>query len=155
VLREAEDRGLPHPVLEEARRALSRVIDPEVEKQLFFREEVGRLNLPEEDVASYREQIRQARTSRLIIGNRTPEQQTQAVVERFYRAYFTPGRLEHLRDLLMDLALYFHRRGEPSCTGPLLEYAEGLRRVQAALSPEAASRHPFLQFLVYRSLVEE
>ncbi|MFW6181194.1 MAG: hypothetical protein ACOC8N_05545 [Spirochaetota bacterium] len=155
VLRDAEDRGLPHPVLEEARGALSRVIDPELEKQLFFREEVGWLELPDEEVSGYREQVRQARSSRLIIGNLTPEQRVEAVEERFYRAYFTPRRLEHLCVQLMDLALYFHRRGEPSFTGLLLEYAEGLRRVQASLSPDAASGHPFLQYLVYRSLIEE
>lgn len=155
VLREAEDRQVPHPVIEEIPRALSRVMTPDLEKQLFSREEVGGLGLPEEETASFREQIGQARSSRLIIGDRTPQERVQAVIERFYRAYFTPRRLDAVRTLLLDLALYFHRRGMHGFTGVLLEYADGLRRVQGAPSAAAASRHPFLQFLVYRSLLVE
>lgn len=153
VLAHAEDRSLPHPVIEESARTMTRVIPSDVEKQLFSRPEVGGLGLPEEDVAPYREQIREARSSRLIIGNQTPQERVEAVAARFYRTYFTPRRLDYCRTVLLDVALYFFRQGLHSFTGALLGYAQGLRGISVA--PAAAARHPFLHYLIYRSLLSD
>jgi hypothetical protein len=146
-----EGAGEPvvHPVREIPEARLSRIITPEEEKRIFSVPEVGGMMLPEEDVAETRKQIAEARASRLVLANKTPEERMQAILLRFYRTYFTPERLDDLSTRLLDVAAALHHRGARGITRLLVHYADSLR--SPALVPE---KHPLLNFLAYRAFMQ-
>jgi hypothetical protein len=143
-----------HPVLDRTRGQFNRIVSAESERALFSRPEIARLSLPDEATAEYREQIESARSSRLIVANMSPQERVKSIIDRFHRTYFTPRKLEYIRNLLLDLALYFVNQGEREPADVLIRYAEGLRAAGTA-GASALSKHPFLQFLVYRAFMNQ
>jgi len=63
-----------HPVLDLVSATTSRIATPTEEKRLFSEKELARIMLPEDDVREYREKIEEAMKSRLILGNKNPQQ---------------------------------------------------------------------------------
>ena len=124
---------------------ISRLFNPEYEKQLFQIPEVAGLSLPPEDMREFREEIDAARKSTLILYGKSPDERISQVLERLFSAYFTPERRALYRELLLDIALLLHGRGQTEYARLLVDYA--VRLVGAAFS---AREHPFLRFLVYR-----
>jgi hypothetical protein len=137
-----------HPVFEEVRSRLNRIRKPAEERELFSLEEIGGMALPQEDIAVFRDQIEKARESRLVVQGMTPEERVHSVMQRFYRSYFTPERLEDLSLRLLDTALSFQCRGMKEYALLLIEYAERL------LSPNlTAEKHPLLGYLTYKAIM--
>ena len=145
-----EDRGgqMNHPVLGLVSHAQSQIQVPFEEKRLFSEKEIGRLLLPEEDVHQYREKIGEAKGSRLIIDNKSPQQRVEETIDRFCTVYFTPERREALCERLFDIALFFHHKGEKEYTQILVHYGESLLSRTLEIK-----KHPVVQFLTYRAFL--
>jgi hypothetical protein len=137
-----------HPALGLVPATLSRIATPTEEKRLFSEKEIGRLVLPEDEVHEYSEQIEEAMKSRLIIGNRNPQQRVEQIIDRFCTVYFTEEKRRALREMLLDIALFFHHKGESEYTRILVDYGEGLLRKVVDIKS-----HPVVQFLTYRAFL--
>jgi hypothetical protein len=140
--------GMNHPVLGLVSQALSQIQVPSEEKRLFSEKEIGRIALPEEDVHQYREKIGEAKSSRLIIDNKSPQQRVEETIDRFCAVYFTQKRREALCERLFDTALYFHHKGEKEYTQILVRYGESLLNRTLEIK-----KHPVVQFLTYRAFL--
>ena len=145
---EDRDGQMNHPVLGLVSHALSQIAMPSEEKRLFSEKEIGRLLLPEEDVHQYREKIGEAKGSRLIIDNKSPQQRVEETIDRFCTVYFTPERREALCERLFDIALFFHHKGEKEYTQILVHYGESLLSRILEIK-----KHPVVQFLTYRAFL--
>ncbi len=145
-----EGRGgiMNHPVLGLVSHALSQIVTPAEEKRLFSEKEIGRLLLPEEDVNQYREKVEEAKGSRLIIDNKSPQQRVEQTIDRFCTVYFTPERREALCERLFDIALFFHHKGEKEYTRILVHYGESVLNRTFEIK-----KHPIVQFLTYRAFL--
>jgi len=140
--------GMNHPVLGLVSHALSQIQVPSEEKRLFSEKEIGRIALPEEDVHEYREKIGEAKGSRLIIDNKSPQQRVEQTIDRFCTVYFTQKRREALCERLFDIALFFHHKGEKEYTQILVHYGESLLNRTFEIK-----KHPVVQFLTYRAFL--
>jgi hypothetical protein len=137
-----------HPVLSFVHSRVSRIHSPDEERRFLNIPEVGIMMLPDEDVRDYRERIEEARKSRLVIGNMTPEERVRDVVERFYMSYFTPERIFFFRERLFDIALSCYHRGMEDQAHLILSFA-----MRLAEPGESLKAHPLIQYLVYNSLI--
>ena len=145
---QAGKERVEHPVHAQAGSRLNRIRRPAEEREIFSHEEIGGMTLPEEEVAVFREEIVKARESRLVVQGRTPEERVRDVMQRFYKNYFTPERLEDLSIRLLDTALAYHYRGMQEYTRLLMDYAEGL--LSPNLVPE---KHPLLGYLTFKAIM--
>jgi hypothetical protein len=137
-----------HPARALSGTRLSRIVNPDEERKLFTLPEIGGMTLPEEEVGEFRRQVADARESRLVLRNMTPEERVQEILSRFYRLYFIRERLEDLSTRLLDTALALHRRGMHHYTKLLVDYADSLLQPGPAME-----RHPLLNFLVYKTFL--
>jgi len=150
VLLDKEEKEVEHPVISLVPVSISRILSPDEEKKIFTMREVGALMLPEEDERELKAKIEEAGRSKLIIGNKTPEERTEETLDHFYSTYFTPQKLAFYRGLLLDVALSCYYRKLTRYARILVEYANRL------VSPRLVPRdHPFLNFLVYRAIMPE
>jgi hypothetical protein len=141
---------VPHPVLSLVGSPVGRILHPDEERKLFGTHEVARLTLVGDEVSRYRERVREARKSRLIVGNRSPEERTADVIDGFISVHFTPVRREIYCTALFDLALYFDRSGMRDEAKMLVDYGRGLREAGPSLKD-----HPVVRFLVYKEFLLE
>jgi hypothetical protein len=141
---------VPHPVLALLGSRVSRILHPDEERKLFGMSEVARLALVGEEVPRYRERVLEARKSRLIVGNRSPEERTADVIDGFVSVHFTPSRREIYCALLFDLALFYARAGMQEEARVLVDYGRGLRTAGPSLKD-----HPVVRFLVYKEFTLE
>ncbi|MFW6138438.1 MAG: hypothetical protein ACOC7U_04615 [Spirochaetota bacterium] len=135
-----------HPVLESMGGSVSQLLRPGDENKLFKIQEVTRLTLPDEEVQEYKKKIEEARKSRLIVENKTPQEREKDIIEKFYKFYFTMEKRRDYREILLDTALYYLKNGEQDPARILVEYAN--RLLSPALSP---SDHPLISYLVNRT----
>jgi hypothetical protein len=141
---------VPHPVLALIGPPVGRILHPDEEKNLFGMQEVARLALVGDEVPIYRERVREARQSRLIVGNRNPEERISDVIDGFVAAHFTAARREIYGTILFDIALYFARAGRRDEAKALVDYGRGLRAAGPSLK-----EHPVVRFLVYKEFLLE
>jgi hypothetical protein len=141
---------VPHPALPLAGARVSRILHPEEERKLFGLREVARLALFGEEAQAYRERVREARQSRLIVGNRSPEERVSAVIDHFVASHFTPERRRVYATLLFDLALYFADAGMRDEARVLVGYGNDLLSAGPGLG-----EHPVVRFLVYKGFLLE
>jgi uncharacterized protein (UPF0147 family) len=141
---------VPHPVLALLGSRVSRILHPDEERKLFGMNEVARLILVGDEVPRYRERMQEAKKSRLIVGNRSPEERTADVIDGFVSAHFTPARRETYGTLLFDLAFYYARAGMREEARVLVDYGRGLRAAGPSLKD-----HPVVRFLVYKEFLLE
>ena len=147
-MREQGAEEVPHPVLALIGPQVSRILHPDEERNLFGTQEVARLALVGDEVPIYRERVREARQSRLIVANRNPEERISDVIDGFVAAHFTADRREAYSTVLFDIALYFARAGRRDEAKVLVDYGRGLRAVGPSLKD-----HPVVRFLVYKEFL--
>ena len=145
---EGGEEPVIHPIRNIGKANLSRIIGPEEGKKIFSVPEIAGMALPDEDIAETRNLLTEARASRLVLANKTPEERMQETLLRFYRTYFNRERLEDLSTRLLDVAAAFHYRGRSGFTRLLIDFADSLR--SPALIPE---KHPLLSYLVYKAFM--
>ncbi len=150
LLTERGSGEVPHPVLSLIPARVSRIHSPDEERRFLEMPEVGIMMLPEEDFEEFRKQIEEAKKSRLVIGNRNPEERVEEIVERFCVTYFTGEKLELFRERLFDIALAYHHRGLKDQGRLLVSYAQRLLEAR-----QSHLEHPLLKYLVYRSLLAD
>lgn len=148
ALLEGNGGQVEHPVRAMMGTQISRIVSPAEERKLFSLAEIGGMVLPEDDVAEIKKQVSEARESRLVLANKTPEERVREIVNRFYKTYFSRERLEDLSNRLLDTALAFHHRGMPDVVRLLADYADSL--LSPAMVPD---KHPLLNFLVYKAFM--
>ena len=148
VLQGGEEPAV-HPIRDIVETHLSRIIGPDEGKKIFSIPEIAVMALPEADVAETRNLLAEARASRLVLANKTPEERVQETLLRFYRTYFNRERLDDLSTRLLDVAAALHYRRRSDFARLLIDFADSLR--SPALIPE---KHPLLSYLVYRSFME-
>ena len=141
---------VPHPVLAHVGPPVSRILHPDEERKLFGLEEVARLALVGDEVPLYRERVREARESRLIVGNRNPEERISDVLDVFVAAHFTAARREIYSTMLFDIALYLAGSGRGDEAKALVDYGRGLNAAGPSLKD-----HPVVRFLVYKEFLLE
>jgi len=139
---------VPHPVLSLIQSRVTRIHSPDEELKFLDIPEVGTMMLPDEDVRDYREGIKEAKKSRLVIGNMTPEERLNDIVERFYISYFNPERLFFFRERLFDIALSYYHRGLEDKAYLILSFAQKLTE-----PGEPLKEHPLIQYLMYHALI--
>jgi hypothetical protein len=141
------EERVEHPVRKLVPAQISRILTPDEERNLFRLGELSTMRLPEEDIRDFRSRINEAKSSKLVLQNRTPTQRVQEIVKGFYTTYFTSERLDDLSTRLLDLALVNCYREGSTQARLLIEYADRLR------SPKlVAEEHPLLKYLVYKAL---
>lgn len=145
---DVSQKEVSHPVLSLVRSRVSRIHSPDEEMRFLNTPEVGIMMLPDEDVRDYRESIEEARKSRLVIGNMSPEERVRDVVERFYVSYFTPERLFFFRERLFDIALAYYQRDLEDQAHLIVSFS--LRLTEPG---ESLKAHPLIQYLVYHALI--
>jgi hypothetical protein len=145
IFRYTGEAEVRHPVLDLVPARISRVLHPDEEKNLFKMREVAALSLPEEDMKEYKEEIEGAKKSKLILSGKNPEERVKDIIERLYTSYFTIEKKRFYRELLLDLALYYHEREMEVFTRILIDYADRLMNTRLHLR-----EHPFFSFLVYK-----
>jgi hypothetical protein len=149
-LRMVGEERVEHPVRKLVSARISRILTPDEERNLFTVGELGNMRLPEEDIRDFRSRINEAKSSKLVLQNRTPTQRVQEIVKGFYTTYFTSERLDDLCTRLLDLALVNYNRKGGVQARLLIEYADRLR------SPKlVAEEHPLLNYLVYKALGQQ
>jgi hypothetical protein len=149
-LRGENDAEVVHPALALAGAQMSRILHPEEERKLFGLHEVARLSLVGGEVQACRERVREARQSRLIVGNRSPEERVSAVIDHFVTSHFTPERRRVYAALLFDIALYFAGAGMRDEARALVGYGRDLHSAGPSLG-----EHPIVRFLVYKEFLRE
>ncbi len=137
-----------HPVLNRYKGIVTGLITAEETEILFGRSEISRFTLPEDEVQVYKKEIEFAKSSLLVVNNKTPEERINDAVGRFIKNYFTRERLYSYRELLLDIALYFDKIGEQVLAKRLIFHAENL-----IIPNFNISQHPLIQMLVYKSLL--
>jgi hypothetical protein len=148
LLEEMPDGSMTHPVRALVGSHVSRISQPGEDRKLFSLREIAGMKLPDEDVEDFRKQIAEARSSRLVLQNKTPEERIKELVGRFFRNYFNHERREDISTRLLDTAMAYYRRGMVSYAGMLIDYAD--RQLGPNPEPE---QHPVLDYLVYRVLM--
>jgi hypothetical protein len=146
VLRRPPAGEIEHPVLSRIPSTLSRIVSPDATREIFQRGDIARLSIPEEHAAGFREQVAEARRSRLIVSNLTPEERAKVAVERFARTYFSPERLSLYATMLFDIALYDAVRGRQEEARIIVDLAQSFRAAGTRIMT-----HPFTQLLLYRA----
>jgi hypothetical protein len=144
----ASHEEIRHPALDMVGVRLSHIVNPEDEKAVFKRPEIARLSIPKEDVEKYRSDIEAARSSKLIVGGKTPEERMRDSVSRVYTAYFTQEKRAVYGEMLLDLALYFYYQDFPQYSRILIGYAQSLITAKMRLS-----EHPILSFLMNKAFL--
>jgi len=141
-----DEKAVEHPAIKLAPSNISRIARPMEESKLFERDEIAGLVIPEGDLEDYKNQIMKAKSSRLIIQNRSPEERVADVVERFYRDYFTHERLLFYIEILLDIAYCFYQKKLLELSGILVDYAKSLMYQNINIK-----EHPFISFLVSKA----
>jgi hypothetical protein len=145
---EAGGTEAEHPVLAFLIPHVSHIRAPDEEKTLFSEGEIQRIALPDESTAEFQSLIEEAKSSRLILYNRTPEQRVSDAISRFCAFYFTGQRRHAFREMLLDVALFYFQQGREGYARILQGYAEGF------LNPALDIRqHPFVQYLTYKAFL--
>lgn len=137
-----------HPVLDLVPVKISRIINPEEEKNIFKMREVGGLTLHGEEVEDFKREIETARNSKLILMGRNPEERVKDIISRVYSSYFTPDRRAFYSEILLDTALYFFHRKSADYSRILINWSNRLMNVN-----QSAKEHPFLNYLVYKEFL--
>ena len=139
----------PHPVLGLTGTQISRMQSLSDEKRVFAARELGRITLSDDVVKIFRDQIEEAKASRLIIGNMSPEQRVEGIIDRFCQTYFTEERRNMYSEFLFDIALYYHYNDKEHYVRTLVEYGK-----QLINSSTDIKAHPFVQFLIYKDILQ-
>jgi len=146
IMKKGHSETVGHPALSIVPTGLTRIYSPEEEKSVFSLEEVSRLSLPEEDVEGAMTRIEQARASKLVLDNKSPEERVAQIIDTFYETYFNEQRCLYYRTLLFDIALSCHYRG-------LESQSRVLANMAGDLSPRVVQqkKHTLLNYLMYRA----
>ena len=141
---------VPHPALALFPPGLSRILQPDKERRLFAMPEIARLSLFGDDVPRFKELVGQAKKSRLIVGNRSPEERVSDVLESFQASHFNPERRAVYGRMLLDIALSLHARGSREEAKTLVEYGKSL-----LIPGKSLKDHPMVRYLVYKEFLLE
>jgi len=136
---------MTHPVLGILPTNISLIFNQELESELFEQEEILGISIPEQYGKEVEREVEEARNSLLVIGNKTPQERVEDIINRFFSTYFTPQRREVYAVILLDVAYYFLKQEKSRFARPVVEWAKSLRDLN--IPPE---EHPFLNFLVYK-----
>jgi hypothetical protein len=145
-----DQKEVRHPVFDLVPASVSRIVNPEEERNLFKLGEIGGLSLPEGDIADFKSEIETAKKSRLIVMGKSPEERVRDAITKFYSLYFKAERKSIYRDMLLDVGLYFYYQGHSEYSRILIGWAERLLNVNMK-----AADHPFLSYLVYKAFLME
>lgn len=143
-----EQKEVRHPVFDFVPVSVSRIVNPEDEKNLFKMGEIGGLVLPENEIEVYKNEIAAANQSRLIVMGKSPEERVKAAIAKVYSVYFTAEKRAVYRDILLDIGLYFFYHGRAEYSKILIGWADRLLYVNLK-----AADHPFLSYLVYKAFM--
>ncbi|HEB31374.1 MAG TPA: hypothetical protein ENI15_10945 [Spirochaetes bacterium] len=148
VLVMKEEKEVRHPVFDFVPVSVSRIVNPEDERNLFKMWEIGGLVLPENEIEVFKGEIEAAKQSRLIVMGKSPEERVKAAITKVYSVYFTAERRAVYRDMLLDIGLYFYYNGHAEYSRILIGWADRLLNINLK-----AADHPFLSYLVYKAFM--
>jgi len=149
ILRTGGSKIIDHPVLSIIQTGLTRIYSPQEEKSIFNLEEIMRLVLPEEDIEDVRARIDEAKKSRIILNNKSPEERIDRIIDNFYNTYFTEQRCLFYKTLLFDIALSCNYRGLEGHARILVNMAKDL-----GLQAVEQKEHPILNYLMYQAFAQ-
>jgi hypothetical protein len=141
---------VPHPALALFPPGLSRILQPDEERRLFAMPEIARISLFGDDVPRFKELVERAKKSRLIVGNRSPDERVSDVLESFQASHFNPERRAVYGRMLLDIALSLHARGSREEAKTLVEYGKSL-----LIPGKSLKDHPMVRYLVYKEFLLE
>jgi hypothetical protein len=147
ILKEKKQE-VEHPILGLLGTTVSRILTPSEEMKIFSERALQRITLSASEVEPFMEQIEEAKASRLIIDNMSPEQRVEDIIERFCRVYFTEERRDMYREYLFDIALYYYYNEKEHYAKILVEYGKKLMTMR-----DDIMAHPFVQFLIYKDII--
>ncbi len=150
ILYIGNDNEITHPVLELISKNISHILTPTEEKELFKMRELMRISLPKDKVEEYKKEIESAKKSRLILGNRSPQERAMDIIDKFCFTYFTKEKRDIYREILLDIALYYYYRELQEYSRILIDYANRLIDMNIDIR-----EHPLIQFLVYKEFLVE
>ncbi len=150
VLKTDGSKIVDHPALSIVQTGLARIYSPDEEKRIFNLEEIVRLVLSREDTEDVRSRIDEAKKSRIILENRSPEERIDLIIDDFYKTYFTEQRCFFYKTVLFDIALSCHYRGLGGHARVLVNMAKDLD-----LPAVKQKKHPVLNYLMYRAFAQD
>lgn len=150
ILYIGNDKEVTPPVLALISTSISHILTPNEEKQLFKMRELMRISLPKDKVEEYKKEIETAKKSRLILENKSPQERATGIIDRFCFTYFTKEKRDIYREILLDIALYYHYREHREYSRILIDYANRLIDMNIDIR-----EHPLIQFLIYKEFLVE